>query len=186
MRMFYSPSRKGFFDEAVHGARMVAVVDTAALQERVSLAGKPLAEDEPEEAIAARVAAVEADPPMTEVRNPLCSIPDDAVEVSRERHAELLTGLLNSNTELDVERGEIVMVDRPVDPEAVLASIRARRDKLLARTDWTQLPDALSAAKRKLWAQHRQDLRDLPKLVEAAIAEGQSPDSIPFPEAPAT
>lgn len=44
-----------------------------------------------------------------------------------------------------------------------LAALRARRDRALRESDWTQLPDApLTAAQRAAWAKHRQALRDLP------------------------
>jgi hypothetical protein len=65
--------------------------------------------------------------------------------------------------------------------EEQLAAYRRRRDRALAATDWTQMPDALTAAKRKLWADHRQALRDLPALVEQALASGKEPPSFPEP-----
>lgn len=40
------------------------------------------------------------------------------------------------------------------------ASIRARRARLLADSDWTQLPDVPMATK-SAWAAYRQDLRDI-------------------------
>lgn len=40
--------------------------------------------------------------------------------------------------------------------------IRARRNGLLASSDWTQLPDApLSAEEKQSWAEYRQILRDM-------------------------
>jgi prophage DNA circulation protein len=35
-----------------------------------------------------------------------------------------------------------------------------------------------------LWAEHRRALRELPALVEAAIAQGQEPSAVPYPAAP--
>lgn len=41
--------------------------------------------------------------------------------------------------------------------------IRVERNRLLAGSDWTQMPDApLSDAKRSEWASYRQALRDMP------------------------
>jgi len=39
--------------------------------------------------------------------------------------------------------------------------IRIKRNKLLAETDWTQMPDVPDSTKTK-WASYRQELRDLP------------------------
>jgi len=47
----------------------------------------------------------------------------------------------------------------PVSTEAT-----AVRDRLLAGSDWTQLPDApLTAAQKSAWATYRQALRDVSK-----------------------
>jgi hypothetical protein len=50
------------------------------------------------------------------------------------------------------------------DTDAALAAaskeLRAERDRLLVRSDWTQLPDA--PADKQAWAAYRQALRDLP------------------------
>lgn len=46
--------------------------------------------------------------------------------------------------------------------------LRIIRDTLLAKCDWTQMPDApLSDAKRQEWAIYRQQLRDLPATYSA-------------------
>jgi len=50
--------------------------------------------------------------------------------------------------------------------EELAATIRAERDRLLAKFDWTQLPDARAAmgeAKAAEWDAHRQALRDIPE-----------------------
>jgi hypothetical protein len=49
----------------------------------------------------------------------------------------------------------------PTDDDAALTlRIRAIRDRLLAESDWTQLPDAPVDA--TAWAEYRQELRDSP------------------------
>ena len=45
--------------------------------------------------------------------------------------------------------------------EWLLERMRLHRDRLLAQSDWTQLPD--SSADRETWAVYRQELRDFPK-----------------------
>lgn len=56
--------------------------------------------------------------------------------------------------------------------------VRAERDRRLAATDWTQLPDApLAAASRKAWAAYRQALRDIPHSID-------DPADVVWPDAP--
>lgn len=60
-----------------------------------------------------------------------------------------------------------------VDPEKYLAkeerlwaTLRAKRNELLAESDWTQVADApLSVEKKEAWRAYRQALRDLPRQV---------------------
>lgn len=66
------------------------------------------------------------------------------------------------------------------DPEAVKASLRLERDRLLSASDWTQLndttlPEDILAA----WATYRQDLRDLTDEIDE---NGE----VDFPEKPYT
>ena len=57
-------------------------------------------------------------------------------------------------------------------------SLRSERDKLLAASDWTQLPDSpLSDSKKEEWATYRQQLRDLP-------ANTPDPSSPNYPSPP--
>lgn len=52
---------------------------------------------------------------------------------------------------------------RPVVNEISIFEIKKQRNKLLAQSDWTQVPDSpLSAEKKQQWAAYRQALRDLP------------------------
>lgn len=53
--------------------------------------------------------------------------------------------------------------------------MRHHRDRLLAESDWTQLPDA--TCDREAWATYRQALRDFP----ATWTEGPEAD---FPDTP--
>ena len=57
-------------------------------------------------------------------------------------------------------------------------SLRSERDKLLAASDWTQLPDSpLSDSKKAEWVTYRQQLRDLP-------ANTPDPSSPNYPSPP--
>lgn len=53
--------------------------------------------------------------------------------------------------------------------------VRVVRDRELAATDWTQLPDA--PCDREAWAEYRQILRDLPE-------QNDDPKLIIFPNRP--
>jgi hypothetical protein len=70
----------------------------------------------------------------------------------------------------------------PVDPtpppteEELAASIRARRDGLLLKSDWTQLPDVPEGVKAA-WAIYRQELRDI------TLQDG-FPTEVTWPEQP--
>ena len=50
----------------------------------------------------------------------------------------------------------------PPSDDEVAAQVRAERNRLLAASDWTQLPD-VSDAIRTAWAEYRQHLRDIPQ-----------------------
>lgn len=87
------------------------------------------------------------------------------VEVSNERYNELQQKLINGGVELDVVNGELVTVPIPTlsDEEQAaqdLQALRVARNKLLADSDWTQLPDA-HVKNRFEWSEYRQALRDI-------------------------
>ena len=49
------------------------------------------------------------------------------------------------------------------EEEDLSHKLRRKRNLILSRTDWTQMPDApLDAAKKEEWKVYRQQLRDLP------------------------
>lgn len=78
------------------------------------------------------------------------------------------------------EAGPIAPYEPPPPPteEEVAAEVRAERDRLLAATDWTQLPDVPQATK-DLWAPYRQALRDVTE-------QPGFPHDIEWPEPPET
>lgn len=56
--------------------------------------------------------------------------------------------------------------------------IRSMRNHLLTQCDWTQMPDSpLAEEERKIWAQYRQALRDIPQ-------QAGFPENIAFPQSP--
>ena len=68
-----------------------------------------------------------------------------------------------------------------VEFEMALDELRAKRNKLLADTDYTQLPDVgFNAAERNAWMVYRQALRDITNNIETA----EQAKSINFPAKP--
>ena len=65
----------------------------------------------------------------------------------------------------------------PRTPETEWPLVRAKRDSLLSKSDWTQLPDVPSATK-EAWTTYRQSLRD--------ITEQPDPFNIVWPTPPVT
>ncbi|KIF50963.1 tail fiber assembly protein [Vibrio owensii] len=57
--------------------------------------------------------------------------------------------------------------------------VRQKRDELIAKTDWTQVPDVpLTESKKTEFANYRQSLRDIPQNYS-------HPDDIVWPDMPA-
>ena len=74
----------------------------------------------------------------------------------------------------------IYNLNSPHDPETIpeewlLERMRIHRDRLLAESDWTQLPDA--PVDRQAWADYRQALRDFP-------ATWKPSPNVTFPDKP--
>ena len=78
----------------------------------------------------------------------------------------------------DAMKGEAAPYVPPPAPsdDEIAAQVRAERNRLLAASDWTQLPDVPEAI-RTAWAEYRQALRDAPSQ------EG-FPHSVVWPEKP--
>lgn len=93
-------------------------------------------------------------------------IPTDAVELSAERYASLLIGLSEGQL-IEVVHGDIQLaLPPPPSEEALMQNLREQRDRLLAQSDWTQMPDApLSESDQAAWRVYRQQLRDLPEAI---------------------
>lgn len=188
MTIYYSAANNAFYDDAIFGSRMVSVVDQAAQEKSLASAkvkddaeydravakAKAEEKDEPTRgSFQKRQADVVASPIMKLVPNADCKLPEDAIEISTEVHARMLQGQAEGSAIVPGRQGAPSLQARTPSVEDVLASARKKRDQLLRDTDWTQMSDApLSEAKRKLWAEHRQALRDLPKAIEAALANG--------------
>ncbi len=208
MTKYYSASfdggRGGFCDDIHFGPRLIDVVDEEEKQIRLERAqakdeeefeqalSADRGEDEPmpvRETYRRRERVVLDNPPLRKVNNPECRLPVDAVEVSAEDHARLMEAQAEGNAIVAGPNGLPIVEARPVDVDQLLATVRAKRDRALRESDWTQAGDSpLSAAKKKLWAEHRKALRDLPKTVEDLLKKAESTAEIDLiaviPQAP--
>lgn len=102
------------------------------------------------------------------------AIPTDCVEISNERHAELLA---------EQSAGKVIVGDAEGLPQAVTPAapaltwdaVRSKRNALLAASDWTQLADA--PVDKDAWATYRQSLRDITETFA-------TPDAVVWPTKP--
>ena len=67
----------------------------------------------------------------------------------------------------------------PADNAVTWDTIRAKRDQLIAESDWTMIPGA--TVDQAAWAAYRQVLRDLPQTYAAT-----GPESVVWPVEPST
>ena len=102
----------------------------------------------------------------------------DIVRTSREVKLRCEDDQLDANLSIakaESCNGEVTVEDIPMTAEEA----RAKRDKLLEESDWTQVLDApIDAATREAYRVYRQSLRDIPEQ------EG-FPETIIWPELPA-
>lgn len=93
--------------------------------------------------------------------NPDCTIPADAIEISAAEHEALFAAQAEGKAIVELD-GRPQAVEPQPDLETIAASNRLRRNKALAASDWTQLPDSpLSETERAEWKAWRQELREL-------------------------
>lgn len=155
MDQFFSPSTGGFYNEAIHGSRLLA---------------EPLTEKQ-----------IKAKRTPRFLPNPACTIPADAIAVDEATWQGLLAAQGEGKV-IAVQSGRVVAVDRQPTAEEQLAAIRAKRDRLLAATDaMVAVPDyPISAEQREELLAWRQALRDFPD----AIAPTLPAETIEWPARP--
>lgn len=88
------------------------------------------------------------------------SIPEDAFEITQAEHQSLLDG--QSEGKSIVYKSRKLQLVEPERTPKTWDDVRARRERLLAACDWTQMPDSpLTSEVKTKWAAYRQKLRDL-------------------------
>lgn len=92
------------------------------------------------------------------------NLPTDLIQLTAEQKENLQYEINYNQRILVVVDGVITVQERP-KPLETWDTIRAKRDKLLAGSDWTQLkdqPDSVSIP----WGEYRQSLRDIPQMFD--------------------
>jgi hypothetical protein len=82
----------------------------------------------------------------------------------------------------DIAEGLVTVQEMPpavgISLAAMAGAARVERNRLLAETDWTQIPDApILASKRAEWATYRKALRDL-------TGQAGFPQTVVWPQTP--
>jgi hypothetical protein len=104
-------------------------------------------------------------------------VPSDVVQITDEEYWTLLKGQSEGKRIVLGNNGRPVLGE-PLPPsyEDVAEQVRSQRNRLLAESDWTQMPDA--PVDRSAWAVYRQALREVPQ-------QPGFPFDVVWPEAPA-
>lgn len=102
------------------------------------------------------------------------TLPDDIIELTDDQYHYFLYNMNTNNMMIELtEDGVPTLVNRPVI--ITWTDIRAKRDALLASSDYTQANDWPGDA--ELWRVYRQQLRDIPQTFS-------SPESVIWPQTP--
>ena len=102
------------------------------------------------------------------------NVPEPNVKITDKQH-ELFYNNLMANKSMTIGSITILPYEQIIIP-VEWEDIRRKRDDLLAKSDWTQLPDVPSDLKLK-YASYRQELRDITSAYK-------SPDSVIWPAIP--
>lgn len=110
-----------------------------------------------------------------DVLNPV--MPEDVFEITPEQHKALLDGQSQGKT-IAFKSRKLQLLE-PAEIEKTWEDIRARRDRLLTESDWTQILDnGVSQEIKDKWKVYRQKLRDITETFS-------DPNQVVWPMAPA-
>jgi uridine kinase len=101
-------------------------------------------------------------------------IPDDVIEISSEKHQEMLHEINMNNKNIVIIDGSITYED--ARPLLTWDKIRKRRNKLLMLSDYTQVNDW--PGDKQAWVAYRQALRNIPQNYS-------NPEDVIWPNLPA-
>ena len=94
---------------------------------------------------------------------------------------EDINTIIWENNTPPIPKEQILAIIPQVELDMAMEDLRAKRNKALADSDWTQLPDVgFNAAERNAWMIYRQALRDITNNIETT----EQAKSISFPVKP--
>lgn len=194
--MFASKATGCFYHPDIHGPRLITVQDPAWTWPRVDVVLEPgesvwvgteLMSNTGDEPVTLHdVPDMSVAPDMLEVANPACLIPEDALEITAARHAELLAGPLQGKVIAWGDDGYPFLTDPPPPtPEALATVERSWRDERLLATDGVVArhrdeqeaggATTLSPERYTELQQYRQALRNWPESGEFPLFEHRPP-----------
>ncbi|KOY03036.1 phage tail protein [Pseudomonas nunensis] len=190
--MFYSAQTGGFYDSAIHGARMNMIQDPSWIRpvrdivlqpgESAQVEGGLMTNASEEPVTWQNVLDMSAIPDMLEVANPSCLIPVDAVEITTERRNELLAAQSLGKVIAPDDSGYPILIDPPPVSAVEQARVeRAWRDAQLAPTDGmvsrhrdeleAGIATTLAAEQYAELQIYRRELRNWPQGAEFPLVE---------------
>lgn len=179
--IFYSKTTGGFYDEDIHGPRKLRVVDPAFKWPQIEVENPDFDPDVSGVGRTYFIDDPEVVPPIVEVANPQCKIPEDAKEISKEHHAALLQGQSEGNKIVGDSEGFPLLIAPPPVPFAEQAAqfmgdMRATRELILNRLTGIGVAAVIDgdAGTSGVVSRVRQQLLDIteaPAVVAAMMAE---------------
>lgn len=105
------------------------------------------------------------------------TVPDDTIEVTQAERDAVIAAANREGMQLAAdENGRPVAASLVLAVEEQLAALRRKRDRLLAASDKTQVPDfPITPEQRQQWSSYRQTLRAMPELYAADPASAVWP-----------
>lgn len=112
--------------------------------------------------------------------------PSGSVAISRQTYDALMAGQSQGKVIVADANGNPILVDpAPPSTSFLWADLRDKRDRMLAASDWTQVPDTpLDHGAMASWAAYRTALRNLPNVI-AATTNDPTPGKFSWPTPPA-
>lgn len=89
------------------------------------------------------------------------SLPDDIVELTEDEYKSLLHAMRFQKKEVFLDDNNKLALRDKVPPPITWDNIRTTRNRLLKKSDYTQMSDW--PGDRAAWAAYRQQLRDIPQ-----------------------
>jgi phage pi2 protein 07 len=100
-------------------------------------------------------------------------IPEGSILLEKTQYHYFLEKMNHENKKLVIENGSLVL--KPREKEINWDIIRAKRNKLLKESDYTQMPDFPND--KQAWVEYRQLLRDIPQIYK-------TPEEVVWPSKP--